>query len=86
MSQVLVMISLVLEGLRGERENLWRAIRASTRTAKVARTPERTPNHDGDSRDVVLAEVAFEPIGGGERRRSGRTKRAKLSGCGITRY
>jgi hypothetical protein len=70
------MISLVLEGLGGKRENLWRAIRASTRTGKGAGTPERTPVHDGGSRDDMLAEVAFEPVDGGERRRSGVTKRA----------
>ena len=62
------MIALVLEGLGRQRENLWRATRASTRTAKGAWTPERTPNRDGDSRDGVLAEVAFQPIDGRERR------------------
>jgi hypothetical protein len=56
MSQVLVMISLVLEVLGGERENLWRTTRAG------AWMPERAPAHDGGSRDDVLAEVAFEPV------------------------
>ena len=73
------MISLVLEGLRGNgRKSL--AGYSSQHANREKRRLERlsiTPNHDGDSRDDVLAEVAFEPIDGRVRRRSGVTKRAK---------
>jgi hypothetical protein len=37
-------------------------------------TPERTPDHGEGSRDDVLAEIAFEPIDGHERRRFRRDK------------
>ena len=47
---------------------------------------ERMTIHDEGGRDDKLVEIAFEPIDRREFRRSGVTKRAELSGRGITRH
>ena len=63
-SQVLVMIALVFEGLRVNGRKLWRTIRAARPIARHAHASlfERMPHHGRGGQDHGLAEVAFEPV------------------------